>query len=377
LESLSTLAGGIAHDFNNLLTTVLSNLSLATSQLGSEDPLGQKLKEAERACLQTRGLTYQLLTFSKGGAPVRKVMSLTPLVKEAARFALVGSNASCEFLLPEDLWPANIDETQIGQVIHNLLLNADQAMPRGGKIRIEAQNVTIRGHPLLPLSDGRYVTVSIRDEGLGIPPDRLPRIFDPFFTTKPSASGLGLSTSYSILKNHGGYLTVTSEMDKGSTFTFYLPASSQGEEERGEEGKPQKEVPVRGKGRILVMDDQEGVRVAAKHALSHLGYEPTLAKNGAEAIQLYREAWESGRPFAAVIMDLTVPTGMGGHEALQHMVQINPQVKAIVCSGYAQDPTLSRYRQYGFLGVLSKPYRIEEMGRILQEVIEGKRGGTA
>jgi CheY-like chemotaxis protein len=302
-------------------------------------------------------------------------MSLPSLVKEAARFALVGSKASCEFLLPEYLWPVNIDETQISQVIHNLLLNADQAMPKGGKIHIEARNVTIQGHTLFPLSDGRYVTVSIRDEGLGIPPERLPRIFDPFFTTKPGASGLGLSTSYSILKNHGGYLTVTSEMDKGSAFTFYLPVSSQGEEERGEESKPQEEVPIRGKGRILVMDDQEGVRVATKHALSHLGYEPTLAKNGAEAIQLYREAWESERPFAAVIMDLTVPAGMGGYEALQQMVQIHPQVKAIVCSGYAQDPILSHYQEYGFLGVLSKPYRIEEMRRILQEVIERKGKG--
>lgn len=371
LESVGTLAGGIAHDFNNILTSILSNISLAKSQISPQDKIFKRLSEAERASLRAEGLTQQLLTFSKGGDPVRETTSLPHLLKESAHFALSGSKVECEFSQPEDLWSADIDEEQISQAIQNLILNADQAMPQGGRIGVTAENAQLTDwdQSIVPLSEGRYVKVSVRDQGIGIPREHLSKVFDPFFTTKQRRSGLGLSTAYSIIKNHGGYLSVESDLGKGTTFTFYLPASSQ--EAPVENTK--EEIPITGKGRVLIMDDEEGIRLSAADVLAYLGYEAALAKDGSEAIQLYREAKESGHPFAAVIMDLTIPGGVGGQEAIQRLLELDPGVKAIVSSGYSQNPILSNFRKYGFSGVLTKPYKIQEMGQILQEVL-GKEG---
>ena len=371
LESVGTLAGGIAHDFNNILTSILSNISLAKSQVGPQDIIFRRLSEAERASLRAKGLTQQLLTFSKGGGPVRETTSLPHLLKESAHFALSGSKVECEFSLPEDLWSADIDEGQISQAIQNLILNADQAMPQGGRIGVTAENVQLTDwdQSIVPLSEGRYVKVSVKDQGIGIPREHLSKVFDPFFTTKQRRSGLGLSTAYSIIKNHGGYLSVESDLGKGTTFTFYLPASSQEAPPR----KTEEEIPVMGKGRVLIMDDEEAIRLSAADVLAYLGYEAALAKDGSEAIQLYQEAKESGHPFAAVIMDLTIPGGVGGQEAIQRLLELDPGAKAIVSSGYSQNPILSNFRKYGFSGVLTKPYKIQEMGQILQEVL-GKEG---
>jgi signal transduction histidine kinase/CheY-like chemotaxis protein len=371
LKSVGTLAGGIAHDFNNILTSILSNISLAKSQISPQDKIFKRLSEAERASLRAKGLTQQLLTFSKGGDPVRETTSLPHLLKESAHFALSGSKVECEFSQPEDLWSADIDEEQISQAIQNLILNADQAMPQGGRIGVTAENAQLTDwdQSIVPLSEGRYVKVSVRDQGIGIPREHLSKVFDPFFTTKQRRSGLGLSTAYSIIKNHGGYLSVESDLGKGTTFTFYLPASSQ--EAPVENTK--EEIPITGKGRVLIMDDEEGIRLSAADVLAYLGYEAALAKDGSEAIQLYQEAKESGHPFAAVIMDLTIPGGVGGQEAIQRLLELDPGVKAIVSSGYSQNPILSNFRKYGFSGVLTKPYKIQEMGQILQEVL-GKEG---
>ncbi|MDH7500131.1 MAG: ATP-binding protein [candidate division NC10 bacterium] len=270
-----------------------------------------------------------------------------------------------EFFLPGDLWPAEIDEGQISQVIHNLVLNACQAMPGGGKIQIRAQNLVLEEPCPIPLAPGKYIQVSLIDQGIGIPRQYLSRIFDPFFTTKQKGSGLGLATAYSILKNHGGYLTAESELGKGSTFALYLPASSQ----EVEAPKAEQAIPIPGKGKILIMDDEESVRASAREVLIYLGYEATLAEDGGKAIQLYQEARDSGEPFAAVILDLTVPAGIGGEKAMGRLLEIDPQVKAIVSSGYSEDPIMANFRTYGFSGVLSKPYRIEEMSQVLQEVI--------
>ena len=371
LESVGTLAGGIAHDFNNILTSILSNISLAKSQISPQDKIFKRLSEAERASLRAKGLTQQLLTFSKGGGPVRETTSLPHLLKESAHFALSGSKVECQFSLPEDLWSADIDEGQISQAIQDLILNADQAMPQGGRIGVTAENVQLTDwdQSIVPLSEGRYVKVSVKDQGIGIPREHLSKVFDPFFTTKQGRSGLGLSTAYSIIKNHGGYLSVESDLGKGTTFTFYLPASSQ--EAPVENAK--EEIPITGKGRVLIMDDEEGIRLSAADVLAYLGYEAALAKDGSEAIQLYQEAKESGHPFAAVIMDLTIPGGVGGQEAIQRLLELDPGAKAIVSSGYSQNPILSNFRKYGFSGVLTKPYKIQEMGQILQEVL-GKEG---
>ncbi|MFH0872890.1 MAG: ATP-binding protein [bacterium] len=302
---------------------------------------------------------------------MRETTSLPHLLKESAHFALSGSKVECEFSQPEDLWSADIDEEQISQAIQNLILNADQAMPQGGRIGVTAENAQLTDwdQSIVPLSEGRYVKVSVRDQGIGIPREHLSKVFDPFFTTKQRRSGLGLSTAYSIIKNHGGYLSVESDLGKGTTFTFYLPASSQ--EAPVENTK--EEIPITGKGRVLIMDDEEGIRLSAADVLAYLGYEAALAKDGSEAIQLYQEAEESGHPFAAVIMDLTIPGGVGGQEAIQRLLELDPGVKAIVSSGYSQNPILSNFRKYGFSGVLTKPYKIQEMGQILQEVL-GKEG---
>jgi|Deesub1362A_J573_1020465.scaffolds.fasta_scaffold00199_51 PAS domain S-box-containing protein len=368
LESLGILAGGIAHDFNNVLTAILNNIYIAKMLVGPESEVFKRLGRAEKAALRAQTLTRQLLTFSRGGTPVKRAASIKELIEETTDFALRGSNVKCEYSFSEDLWPVEIDEGQISQVISNLVINAQQAMPDGGVIKMYAGNVIVNDGDVPSLRRGRYIKLSIKDTGVGIPEKHLPKIFDPFFTTKREGSGLGLATTYSIIKKHDGHITVESEVGSGTTFDIYLPASQRrlltG---RLEKGKPFKN-DIR-KTRILVMDDEPDIRESLSAALNFFGYEVDFAGDGAEAIDLYRKAKNSNHPFDAVVMDLTIPGGMGGVEAIKKLIQIDPNVKAIASSGYANDPIMSEFKNFGFKGVITKPYRVEELGRLLHEII--------
>jgi PAS domain S-box-containing protein len=365
LESLGILAGGIAHDFNNILTAILGNISLARMDTKSDAPQFRWLREAERASYHARELTQQLLTFAKGGAPVKSTVSLEHLVRDSAGFAMRGSNVRCDFRFGEDLLPVDVDAGQMGQVFNNLLINACQATPEGGTIKIDAQNVDIRSAEGMPLPEGKYVKISIRDHGTGIPEEHLQRIFDPYFTTKQKGSGLGLSIVHSVIRNHSGNITVESRLGVGTTFIIYLPAST--EKVVRKELKGESHIP--GRGRVLLMDDEEIVRKVSGEILKEMGYEVELASDGEEAIRLYKTAMASSRPFDAVIMDLTVPGGMGGKEAIQKLREADPEVKAVVSSGYSQDPIMARYKEYGFCEVIAKPFSSIELGQIMRKVI--------
>ncbi len=368
LESIGVLAGGLAHDFNNILTAILGNLSLAKRGLNQEEKLFRRLSEAEGATLRATGLTQQLLTFAKGGQPIKRVSAIGELLPEWANFVLRGSNVLCDFALPPDLWAVDIDEGQMSQVVHNLVLNAQQAMPNGGIVTISGENVTLAGFAVArqpPLPDGRYIKITIRDHGVGIAPQFLTKIFDPYFTTKKMGSGLGLSTSFSIVKNHDGHLTVDSQLGVGTSFSIYLPASSAGAPTVQERTR----FVMRGRGRVLVMEDEPVIRSVATEMLEQCGYEAAEAGDGAQALQMYRQAKEQNRPFAAVIMDLTIPGGMGGLETLEHLLAFDPHVKAVVSSGYANDPVMANYRRYGFRGTVAKPYTLIEFSQALYHVI--------
>lgn len=365
LESLGTLAGGIAHDFNNILTAILGNIGLAILDGRTEGGGLERLTKAEQACLKAQALAQQLLTFAKGGIPIKKPTNLAKILRESANLALVGSKARGDFSLPEDLWGVEVDEGQIDQAISNLLINANQAMPEGGTITVEARNVLWEESMGSPLPPGKYVEMTIADEGIGIPAKYLDKLFDPYFTTKQQGSGLGLATAYSIIKNHRGYLTVESEVGVGTTFHSYLPAL----DKRVPAPKEEAEKPLMGRGRILVMDDEEMVREVLARMLARLGYEVKSARDGEEAVEVFAQAKESGETCAAVILDLTVPGGMGGKEAMGRLLKIDPQVKAVVSSGYSDDPIMANFRQHGFRGVIAKPYQITELSRILAEVI--------
>jgi PAS domain S-box-containing protein len=367
LESLGIMAGGIAHDFNNVLMTILGSISLAS--LDNQDGLSPEaingLKNAEQGCQQAMGLARQLLTFAKGGAPIKQVQSLPGLLQEAARLALSGSKSRYELSCPEGLRNVNVDRGQIHQVFSNLLINADQAMPAGGLVRIQAQNVQIDQTSPAPLPAGDYALITIADQGEGIPAEQLGKIFDPYFTTKQRGNGLGLATVFSIVKQHGGLISVDSVLGEGTTFQLYLPAvEGPAALKDAVEAKP-----VVGKGRILVMDDEATVREVVGRMLAKLGYDPVLARDGAETLELYAQARDSQQPFAAVILDLTIPGGMGGKEVLHQLMAQTPQVKALVSSGYADDAIMANSQTIGFRGVITKPYTILQLGVVLQKVI--------
>ncbi|MBU7030436.1 MAG: PAS domain S-box protein [Theionarchaea archaeon] len=367
MESISILAGGIAHDFNNILTAILGNITIARMQAVHEEDIHRLLTEAEKASLRAKDLTQQLLTFSKGGAPVKKPASVAELLKDTVEFALSGSKAKCTFFV-SDVWTVDIDAGQISQVINNLIINADQAMPAGGTIKMRAENVTISAKDELPLKEGNYVKISITDEGIGIPEGHLQRIFEPYFTTKQKGSGLGLATSYSIIKNHDGLITVESELGTGTTFHVYLPASTE-EVAIAEKGAAET---VKGKGRILLMDDDESILEVTSEALSYLGYEVETARDGSETLEIYKKARQGKKPFDAVIIDLTIRGKMGGRETVVSLLRIDPSVKAIVSSGYSNDPVMANYREYGFCGVVTKPYTIDELSEALCKVLCGE-----
>ncbi len=364
LRSLGVLAGGIAHDFNNILTGILGGISLARMALPEELEAAQRLREAEQAAGRARDLVSQLLTFAKGGAPITETINMAKIIRESAQFACSGSAVQCDFDLGAELWAVRGDPGQLSQVVQNLVLNAVQAMPEGGVIRIRGKNAAVGEGAALPLKAGLYVRISLQDHGMGILPEHQPHVYDPFFTTKPGGSGLGLATVYSIIRNHDGCIILDSEPEQGTTFTFYLPASTG----RVEDGKDI-EAMHPGDGRILVMDDDELIREVLGHMLSKLGYEGSFARDGAEALARYQEAQAQGQPFAAVIMDLTIPGGMGGKEAIARLLDIDPRAKAIVSSGYSDDPIMSNYRAFGFAGVIAKPYKITDLSVALEKAL--------
>ena len=354
------------------LTAIMGNISLALMSRADGETAFAKVEEARKACLRARELTLQFLAFSRGGAPVREVCSVREIIRESVGLALTGSRSRCEESIPADIAAVEVDRGQISQVIQNLVLNADQAMPQGGVIRVEAKNVPVGAPGNLPLEPGDHVRISVRDSGCGIQKKNLKKIFDPYFTTKSRGNGLGLSTSYFISKNHNGHIEVESAVGVGSTFHLYLPATRNLSRAAPEADLP----PAPGEGRILIMDDEEGVRIVAGELLNHIGYTSEYAKDGADALRMFETAAAAGRPFDAVILDLTIPGGMGGKDTIRKLLEMAPGVKAIVSSGYSNDPVMADYAAFGFKGVVPKPYRFEELSRVLREVVTSSTQAT-
>ncbi|MCK5004582.1 MAG: PAS domain S-box protein, partial [Candidatus Aminicenantes bacterium] len=366
LESLAILAGGIAHDFNNILASILVNIGLFELYKDDDSKRVSKLKEMESAILRAKDLTQQLLTFSKGNAPIKNPASINELLEETVNFTLSGSNVKCDFHISENLREADIDKGQISQVIQNIIINAVQAMPEGGTISVSAENLDKKEIKDLPLNKNRYIRMEFKDRGIGVPESQLKNIFDPFFTTKQKGGGLGLATAFSIIKNHDGLITVESELGKSTTFCVYLPALKTKVLK-----KDQKENNVvSGKGKILLMDDDEMILSASGGLLEHLGYIVEEAKDGEEAIVLYKNAKNSQDPFDCVILDLTIPNGMGGKEVIKELLKNDPDVKAIATSGYSIDPIIADYKKFGFKGAIPKPYIIEELSMLINKILK-------
>jgi two-component system cell cycle sensor histidine kinase/response regulator CckA len=388
LESLGLIAGGLAHDFNNILMGILGNLSLARLNLDKHEDTLTFIDNSEEACIRAQGLTRQLLTFSKGGIPVKSIFNPEKIILNSVKFNLAGSNVKATTDIAEGLWNIDADDGQIGQVVNNLLLNAVQAMPSGGIINITLENHTIIAEDISMLSTGlpkpgKFVRLIIADSGKGIAAKDITKIFDPYFTTKQSGSGLGLSVVYSIITNHGGYIDVTSNESSGSVFSVYLPAadlnkietgnkaslvSDTGKDLSGTKNNTDKENIIPDI-KILIMDDEDSILSVLKGMLSYIGYKSDGAKSGSEAIELYKKSLAGGHPYAAVIMDLTIPGDIGGKEAILLLKKIDPNVKAIVSSGYSDDPVFSDHSSYGFKAILRKPFGIEDLSDALKKTI--------
>ncbi len=364
LESLGVLAGGIAHDFNNILTGILGNISFAQMFLDTTHKSYKPLSEAEKASLRAGELAHQLLTFAKGGEPVKKVVSIQHIASEAVSFVLHGSNVKGIVNIPDSIHAINADEGQMSQVFHNIIINAAQAMPGGGNLDITAKNKILPVNNAMNLPAGNYVSLSFTDQGCGIPESDLINVFDPYFTTKPAGNGLGLASVHSIISKHGGHIGVTSVAGVGTTFTIHLPSIGATYAAHRIESVKQANDNHQG-GSILVMDDEEMILSLINGMLEHLGYKVTKCLNGSDAIEKYKAAKDSETPFSVVIMDLTIPGGMGGKEAAGHILEIDPQACLIVSSGYSNDPIISDYKSYGFSGAVAKPYTVNELGKLL------------
>jgi PAS domain S-box-containing protein len=364
IESLGIIAGGIAHDFNNLLTSIMGNISLAKLNLEAGDRYREILSEAEAVAKRTMDLTYQLLTFSRGGLPIKKIISVKDILIDTSVFVLRGSGCRPDFNVQADLWNADADEGQIGQVLHNLVLNAREAMADGGVIRVSAENLILKGSEGLPLTPGDYIKIEIQDAGSGIPQHNIQKIFDPYFTTKDSGHGLGLAITYSVIKKHNGFIDVSS-WEGGSLFTVYLPADKS--------SVVKTEVPKTARTfagkRLLMMDDEEIILNVAKKMFEHLGLEVHCARNGDEAVEMYKRKHSEGKPYDIAVIDLTIPGGMGGKETMEILSAYDPAIKAVVSSGYSNDPIMANYKDYGFIGVMVKPYKIDDLQNLLADVL--------
>ncbi len=367
LESLGTLAGGIAHDFNNILSAILGNINLALFDEALQETTINLLAESEKASLRAKDLVHQLLTFSRGGEPVRKTIALDTVIKDSANFVLHGDNIACQYNIPVDLWLADIDKGQISQVIQNIVINAKHAMPEGGIIEISCENVSSADKKIPPNGNGeKFIKITIKDSGIGIPTKLFDKIFDPYFSTKQEGSGLGLAICQSIISKHNGYILVESVPEEGTTFIIYLPAS--------DKTKIQGKSPVGGYKpyspvKILIMDDEEMVRDVAKAMLTKLGNTVVLAADGVEAVKCYQASMNSDNPIQLVIMDLTVPGGMGGKDAVLEIHKLNPEAKVIVSSGYSNDPVIANFKKYGFCAAISKPFQLQDLSRVLCQVM--------
>jgi PAS domain S-box-containing protein len=366
LESIGVLAGGIAHDFNNILVAILGNIDLSLRDANLTDKTRELLKQAIKASYQARDLTRQLLTFAKGGQPIKEAASLAEVIKDSADFILRGDKVACRYFIPDDLWLVDIDKGQISQVVQNIILNASNAMPAGGTIEVSCENVSaaLSSGIALPTA-GNCVKMSITDNGVGIPENVLDKIFDPYFSTKKQGSGLGLAITHSIVSKHDGHISVKSTPGMGTTFAVYLPASSQ--RHLAVEKKEATDWPTK-KARILVMDDEELVRNILEAMLHQMGHEVLLVKDGMEALQTYREAVDNGTPIDLIIMDLTIPGGMGGKEAVQKILSIDPAANAIVSSGYSNDPVIANFKDYGFCSAIVKPYQFAELKKTIDHL---------
>lgn len=363
LESLAAMAGGLAHKYNNLLTAIIGNINLLQMLYHDDRELLERLSVAEKASLEAKALSHKLLNISKGGVPFKHPVNLLDLIRDTVSLTLEGSpvrmdfNAACEDLVME------VDEDQIKQSIQAIVQNSKEAMPEGGTVKVFCETLTLEDRSDIPLPGGEYARITISDHGFGIKPEEIDRVFDPFFSSKDVGKGLGLSAAYSIVRRHNGYITVSSEINKGTTFQIYLPYEAPAEETPARV-QPEIERPLR----VLVMDDEDVVRDFAVSALRELGCEAEEATNSLEAERLYREAFEGGRPFDLVILDLTVPGGHGGLEAIGLLKKIDPKVRAVVSSGYSDDRTIKNYREFGFSGVLPKPYRLSDLRKLLSTV---------
>ncbi|MBF0563605.1 MAG: response regulator [Nitrospirae bacterium] len=371
LDGLGLLAGGIAHDFNNIMTVILGQVMIAMEKL---DPVGGALKnlsEAEKAIKVAKGLSLKLLTFSQGGSPKKAPVRLARLLSDTVQLTLSGSNVECRMHIAQDLWSVVADEGQVSQAISNIAINALQAMNNGGVLEISADNAMIEDDTYVTLAGGMYVKLVFKDNGPGIPADNLQRIFDPYFTTKESGSGLGLTIAYSIIKKHNGYVDIDSTYGVGTSFTIYLPASVE-EHDTCQPCQPTQshyDHPLTfSKKKVLLMDDNEGVLETISELLELNGYEVGKSRDSIEAVQLYLEAMKSSAPFDVVVLDLTVPGGFGGKKAMEELLKIDPKVKAIIASGYSDDPIVSQYRQYGFQGVITKPYDVDELNSLINNM---------
>lgn len=364
IESLELMAAGIAHDLNNLLTTVLGNIDLVKYRTDPQTQNYDSLDSAVKSCRLARELGLQLMTFSKGGSPMRTPVCVEELLRDVANLSFSGSRTKCRLSLPQNLWTMNVDEGQIAQVIHNLLINAAQATEQTGTVELAAENISVTAGQEFPLKDGPYVRIGVTDHGTGIAVENMKRIFHPYFTTKATGKGLGLTIAHTIIEKHGGHMAVASA--KGTTtFWVYLPASSHipGGHRNA------KEVPGQTTGKVLVMDDQKSIREVAREILTCLGHRVEVAANGTEATQLYRQAKESGDPFDLVILDLTVTDGPGGEETMKKLQAMDPPVRAIVSSGYSEDPVMSEFQAFGFTGRLRKPYNMGELSRAVRSAL--------
>ena len=366
LESLGILAGGIAHDFNNFLQGIIGNIYIIKKYEKLSSKGIECLKDIDCACTQAKSLAQQLLTFSKGGSPVKKTSSIENLIIESSEFVIKGSNCKCDFSISKNLWHTIIDKGQINQVISNLVINARQAMPFGGKIEIHVKNYTADNSVFAVLTDGNYIKISIIDQGAGIPEKYLDKIFDPYFSTKQSGSGLGLSTCYSIINNHNGLITIDSEPEIGTNATIYLPASDEKNDIKLKQRKNFKFKPGR---RVLAMDDEKIVRNFIERTLIQNGFDCILSKCGEDAVNIYKKSLKTKQKINAVLLDLTVPGNMGGLEALKAILEFDKNANAIVMSGYSNDHIMANYKDYGFKGILNKPFKPEDIFSVLEEIV--------
>jgi len=374
LQSIGALAGGLAHDFNNMLTAVLGNLSLLRLRGGIPPEALPNIVEAERGATRAQELTRYLLTFAEGGAPIKESVLLEPILRDTSAFVLRGSNVQCEFELESGLWELHADPNQLAQVVSNVVLNAVEATPGGGGIQVSAENATSAPH----LPDGDYVAIRVRDFGVGIATDRLPRIFDPFFTTKNQARGLGLAAAYSIMQRHGGYIGVQSTLGVGTTAIIYFPASRSVTMAEPVPMTPRRVVEEKQppRLRVLVMDDEEPIRQLIEMTLDMLQHEVVCTPDGDAFLAAHTAAKATGRPFDVAILDLTIPGGMGGKEAIRRLRERDQTIRAIVSSGYSTDPVMAQCADYGFDAVLPKPYQVKDLIQLVQQLGNSPRNGT-